>query len=138
MHCKDFLEQYSAYRDRLVPELKAAMEAHLEICPSCHAYDRAVRLGVETLRENRVQISAGFEESLRARLERGEVEEQPYHPQLAAVPATATVLLLLALLTLALRREPAVSTATAQANPPAVARPHARGGIPFVAFVPNP
>lgn len=138
MHCKDFLEQYSAYRDRLAPELKAAMEAHLETCPSCRAYNRAVQLGVDALRENRVQTSPGFEESLQARLERGGGGEEPYHPHLAAVPATATVLLVLALLALALRREPAVSTAAAEANPPAVARPRAQGSIPFVAFVPNP
>lgn len=138
MRCKDFLEQYSAYRDGLVPELKAAMQAHLETCASCRASDRAVRLGVDVLRDSRVQTSPGFEESLQARLECGGVEEEPSHPHLAAAPATATVLLLLALLALALRREPAVATAAAEANPPAVARPRAQGGIPFVVFLPNP
>lgn len=59
MTCSDFLTHYSSYRDGLAqPAQAAAMLVHLSVCPSCARYDRAVREGVEALRNSSIEPSS--------------------------------------------------------------------------------
>lgn len=50
--CKRFLEEYSDFRDGLLPiEVYLDFEAHLEGCASCARYDRVVARGASLLRD---------------------------------------------------------------------------------------
>ena len=138
MHCRDFLDLYSAYRDGADPVVVGAMEAHMATCDSCRTHDRAVRQGVDALRGHLVLPSPEFERRLQERLESGGRVEELFPPRVAPLTATAMVLLALVLLALAVRRPPVVATAAAEEEPALLARPRALAGIPFVAFVPAP
>jgi anti-sigma factor RsiW len=137
MRCNDFLDNYSAYRDGTEPVLAAAMDDHIAACPECRAHDAAVRWGVETLRGDPMVPSPDFERTLRERLALSEVFPERGTRRVAPMVATAMAVLALALVFLAVRRPHVVATAVAEGDPPIVAKPLARAGIPFVSFVPS-
>ena len=138
MRCEEFFEQYSTYRDGNDPLLAALMEDHMASCPDCRGHDAAVRWGVEALRADSPRPSPDFERRLQDRLEGHSGAPDRRAPQVAPLAATAVALLMLTLLTLAIRRRPVITPAAAEADPPSVARPLAHAGIPFVTFVPSP
>ncbi|MDT8436708.1 MAG: zf-HC2 domain-containing protein [Gemmatimonadota bacterium] len=50
MSCDRFLQSYSEFRDGLLGAAEEGeLRAHLEDCPRCARFDRAVRLGVDVL-----------------------------------------------------------------------------------------
>jgi len=151
MLCRDFVKNYSAYRDGLDPELAAEMEDHLEECPSCAAFDRAVRDGVELLRGETIQPSEDFLARLEARL----AEEAPAPvldeessfmvgagaptghsgvPRPAPLALTAVLVLATILLALTVKRPTVIATAVAAEQPDMLTRPRLMAGVPFVAF----
>ena len=138
LRCEDFLDHYSAYRDGAEPELVTAMTDHLAVCAACRAHDRAVREGVETLREDLVAPSPEFEAKLKAKLESGWAPPEPA-PRVPPVALTAIALLVAALTAIGIRDKAGgvVSTAQAEEQPMLLAKPRALAGIPFVAFEPN-
>ena len=68
MHCSDFLEGYSDYRDGLITDaqLLRLMRRHVDACAVCAGYDERVREGVQALGE--IEPSDGFRDRLRSRL----------------------------------------------------------------------
>ena len=68
MDCRQFHRQYHAYRDGHDPALAAEMDDHLEACPSCASFDRALREGVDALRGSQMAPSADFQARLEERL----------------------------------------------------------------------
>jgi anti-sigma factor RsiW len=70
VNCSDFLEDYSAFRDGLLPAGRAAeFDAHLAACTSCTRYDRVIGGGVELVREiGTVEPSGDFMDRLQHRI----------------------------------------------------------------------
>lgn len=135
MDCRDFRRRYTAYRDQHDPELAAEMDDHLEICPACAAYDRAVREGVETLRGEAITPSPGFLARLEARILSGETVPDPIPPSLSPWVATAATALVILLVALSLKDlmvlPPPVA---AEVQPMVIAQPKLLPGMPFVIY----
>ncbi|MDH4131538.1 MAG: hypothetical protein OEW17_02625 [Gemmatimonadota bacterium] len=135
MTCAEFRRCYSAYRDEHDPGLAAAMDDHLEICPSCAAFDQAFRDGVEALRVASVAPSEGFGSRLEERLTTDETVPDPFPPRLPPAMTGLGAVLLLTLIGLALRGLfVAPSPAAAEPPPLVLARAHLIPGMPFVIF----
>ena len=142
MRCQDFLQNYSAYRDGLDPRLAADMEDHLEVCPSCARFDRAVREGVELLQGEVVRPSPDFMERLQARLisdatppaDDGHFLLPITTPRLSPLMMTAVMLLAVLLVAFTLKPTHVVTPAAASERPDLVSHPRLMAGIPFVAF----
>lgn len=133
MHCSEFLEHYSAWRDGLEPWRAGAMDAHLSECPSCRIRDEALRHGVAALRDLELVPSFGFQRRLARKLASAGTEHRTPH----VAPLAATAMAIVALLVIALAsRRPPVATVQAETEPPVLARPMANAGPPFIAFVP--
>jgi hypothetical protein len=133
MDCREFRSRYSAYRDGHDPALAAEMDDHLEICPACAAFDRAVREGVDALRGGRVTPSPGFLERLELRLSSSEAIPDPA-PRISPWAATAAAALLATLVGLTLKEMMVLPPPAAAETPIVVAAPRLLPGIPFVAF----
>lgn len=135
MDCRDFRRRYTAYRDQHDPELAAEMDDHLEVCPACAAYDRAVREGVEALRGEAITPSPGFLVRLEQRIRSGETVPDPIPPSLSPWLATAGTALVILLVLLSLKDlmilPPPVA---AEVQPLVIARPKIMPGMPFVIF----
>lgn len=135
MDCRDFRRRYTAYRDQHDPELAAEMDDHLEVCPACAAYDRAVREGVETLRGEAITPSPGFLVRLEERIRSGEIVPDPIPPSLSPWLATAGTALVILLVLLSLKDlmilPPPVA---AEVQPLVISRPKVIPGMPFVIF----
>lgn len=133
--CREFRRRYSAYRDAHDPELAAEMDDHLEVCPTCAAFDRAVREGVEALRGEQVAPSVGFMSRLESRIESGELVPEPLPPRVSPWTATVAAAFFIALVGLTLKEvlvlPPAVA---AETQPMVLAQPRLIAGIPFVTF----
>jgi len=133
--CREFRRRYSAYRDSHDPELAAEMDDHLEVCPSCTAFDRAVREGVEALRGEEVVPSREFLARLESRLASGEVVPEPLPPHVSPWAATVAAAFFIAMVGLTLKEvlvlPPAVA---AETQPMVLAQPRLIAGIPFVTF----
>ena len=139
IRCREFLQLYSEYRDTTDPILAASMEDHMEECEVCRAHDRAVRFGVEILRDENIIPSPDFERRLQERLARAAYEyvEDPLPPRVAPISVTAMMFLLLLLVGVATRHHPVVTPAAAAEEPLLLAHPQAMGAPPFVAFEAN-
>ncbi len=135
MDCQEFRRRYSAYRDEHDPALAADMDDHIELCPSCAAYDRAVREGVEVLRGEQVTPSPEFESRLALRLASAESVPEPLPPRVSPWAATVAAGFFIAMLGLTLKEMMVLPTPVAAAvQPMVVARPRLLPGIPFVMF----
>ena len=142
MRCQDFLQNYSAYRDGLDARLAADMEDHLEVCPSCANFDRAVREGVELLQGEVVRPSPDFMERLQARLlsepappaDDGHFLLPITTPRLSPLMMSAVMLLAALLVAFTLKPAQVVTPAAAAERPDLVSQPRLMAGIPFVAF----
>jgi anti-sigma factor RsiW len=99
MHCAEFLENYSDYRDGLIEDqaLLEQLSQHLLTCPHCTRYDARLARGVTVLRTlSHVDPSPGFRRQLAHRLTVSPVEaEQPI------IPAPAGILVALMVVTAA-------------------------------------
>lgn len=135
MNCREFRRRYSAYRDGHDPALAAEMDDHIEECPACAAFDRAVREGVDSLRGGRLVPSPGFSARLHARIESGEVVPDPMPPRISPVAATVAAALLIALLGLTVKDLMVMPRpAAAESQPLVVAEPKLLPSVPFVTF----
>jgi hypothetical protein len=135
MDCRDFRRRYSEYRDDHDPELAAEMDDHLELCPYCTAFDRAVREGVEVLRGKCIVPSAGFQERLERRLRSGEQVPEALPPRVAPWAATAAMILFATLIALSLRDLMVLpEPVAAEVQPMVIAQPQIVPGIPFVIY----
>ncbi len=133
--CREFRRRYSAYRDDHDPVLAAEMDDHLEVCPSCTAFDRAVREGVEALRGAELEPSGEFMARLESRIASGELVPEPLPPRVSPWAATVAAAFFIAMVGLTLKEvlvlPPAVA---AETQPMVLAKPRLIAGIPFVTF----
>lgn len=135
MDCREFRRRYSAYRDAHDPELAADMDDHIEACPTCAAFDRAVREGIQALRGEQILPSAGFGDRLALRLSEDESVPEPLPPRVSPWAATVAAGLFLALVGLSLKTMMVLPPpVAAEVQPMVVARPRLMPGIPFVIF----
>jgi len=135
MDCREFRRRYSAYRDAHDPVLAAEMDDHIECCPSCAAYDRAVREGVEALRGEQVTPSPDFQNRLAVRLASSEAVPEPLPPRVSPWAATVAAGFFIALVGLTLKEMMVLPTpVAAEAQPMVIAHPRLVPGIPFVTF----
>jgi len=134
MDCQQFHRQYAAYRDGHEPALAAEMDDHIEACPRCAAFDRAVREGVAALRGSQMIPSADFLARLEERLQSTESVPEPLPPRVSPWAATAAAVLFAALVGLTVREIAVLPTPVAAETPMVVAQPRLVAGIPFVTF----
>ena len=134
MDCRQFHRQYAAYRDGHEPALAAEMDDHIEACPRCAAFDRAVREGVAELRGSQLVPSADFLARLEERLQSPEVVPEPLPPRVSPWAATAAAVLFAALVGLTVKEIAVLPTPVAAESPMVVAQPRLVAGIPFVTF----
>lgn len=139
MHCPEFLDRYTEYRDGLVTasrELRR-FQRHLAACPRCREYDAAVRRGIIALHAaSRIEPSVEFRRRLDARLrvERARLDGEPVLPIRLGL---AAALLLAVALTLVLRetlRQPPQVAEAPQLPPVTFPKPVANAGVPYVTF----
>lgn len=96
MHCADFLEHYSDYRDGLIDDqdLRDQLGRHLLSCPRCTRYDARLARGVTVLRSlSYVDPSPGFRGQLARR-----IATQPAEAEAPIMPAPAGLMVALMLL----------------------------------------
>lgn len=134
MLCRQFHRLYGAYRDGNDPELAAEMDDHIESCPRCAAFDRALREGVDALRGSQMVPSADFVDRLAERLQSDEHVPEPLPPRVSPWAATAAAVLLAALVGLTVREISVLPTPVAAETPMVVTQPRLVAGIPFVMF----
>lgn len=135
MECSLFRRKYSAYRDGHDPELAADMDDHIDSCPACAAFDRAVREGIETLRGEQVVPSPDFRHRLRLRLASTESVPDPLPPRVSPWAATVAAGLFIALIGLSLKTMMVLPPpVAAEMQPMVIAQPKLVPGIPFVIF----
>lgn len=135
MRCPEFLDRYSDFRDGLVmaPRELRRFRRHLALCPSCRAYDQAVREAVATLQSTpEVAPSPGFRERLERRLAR-EASRRPRPAMLVRLAAALLVAVAVTLVAYEAGHRPA--PAEPPALPPvAFPKPVANVGVPLVTF----
>lgn len=134
MNCRQFHRQYAAYRDAHDPALAAEMDDHLDACPRCAAFDRALREGVDHLRVGQLTPSPDFLERLEERLQSNESVPEPMPPRISPWAATAAAVLFAVMVGLTVREFAVLPTPVAAETPMVVAQPRLMAGIPFVAF----
>jgi hypothetical protein len=134
MDCRDFRRQYSAYRDAHDPELAANMDDHMEACPTCASYDRALREGVDLLRGRQLFPTPDFRARLEARLASGEVVPEALPPRVSTWAATATAALFAALVLLTLKEVVVSPPPVAAEQWLVISRPRLNRGLPIVVF----
>jgi anti-sigma factor RsiW len=134
MNCRQFQRQYAAYRDGHDPALAAEMDDHIEACPRCAAFDRAVREGVDALRGGQMAPSADFLARLEVRLQSAESVPEPLPPRVSPWAATAAAVLFAVLVGLTVKEIAVLPTPVAAETPMVVAQPRLVAGIPFVTF----
>jgi hypothetical protein len=135
MDCREFRRRYSEYRDAHDPELAADMDDHMEFCPNCAGFDRAVREGTDLLRDEQLVPSADFHARLALRLATSDSVPEPLPPRVSPWAATIAAGFLIALVGLTLKElmvlPPPVA---AEVQPMVIAQPRLVPGIPFIAF----
>jgi hypothetical protein len=135
MDCREFRRRYTDYRDNHDPGLAADMDDHIEICPSCAGFDRAVREGTDVLRGEQVTPSPDFLNRLALRLASAEIVPEPLPPRVSPWAATVAAGFFIAMVGLTLKEMMVLPTpAAAEEQPIVVARPRLVPGIPFVVF----
>jgi hypothetical protein len=135
MHCAEFLDRHSEFRDGLItaPRELRRFTRHIAHCDSCRRYDATVREAVQVLHSaSPISPSPDFRQRLEARLEL-ERHHVAVPPARAGVSAALLVLAGIALFVFEVGRRPRVETS--QLLPPAVfPKPVASAGLPFVSF----
>ncbi|HXG43451.1 MAG TPA: zf-HC2 domain-containing protein [Gemmatimonadales bacterium] len=134
MTCAEFRRRYSAYRDGTDPVLAAEMDDHMEVCPACAGYDRAVREGVEALRHAVVLPSPDFAQRLAHRIATAEQVPEPVPPRVSPLMATAAALLLASLAALTVKDSLLLPPQAAAEQALVVAKPRLLASPPFVTF----
>jgi anti-sigma factor RsiW len=134
MDCRQFHRQYAVYRDGHDPALAAEMDDHIEACPRCAAFDRAVREGVDALRGSQMTPSDDFLVRLEERLQSSEAVPEPLPPRVSPWAATAAAVLFAVLISLTVKEIAVLPTPVAAETPMVVAQPRLVAGIPFVTF----
>jgi anti-sigma factor RsiW len=134
MTCAEFRRWYSAYRDGTDPALAAEMDDHMEVCPACAKYDRAVREGVEALRRAVVFPSPDFASRLAHRIATAERVPDPVPPRVSPLVTTAAALLLVSLAALTVKDSLLLPPEAAAEQTLVVAKPRLLASPPFVAF----
>jgi len=135
MNCREFRHRFSDYRDGHDPELAARMDDHMETCPRCAAFERAVREGVAVLRVGRLEPSPGFMERLAQRIRLADLVAEPLPPRVSPWVATIAAGFLLALVGLSLKEWTVLPPpVAAEVQPMVIAQPKLEPGIPFVVF----
>jgi anti-sigma factor RsiW len=134
MDCRQFHRQYAVYRDGYDPALAAEMDDHIEACPRCAAFDRAVREGVDALRGSQMIPSADFLFRLEQRLQSSEAVPEPLPPRVSPWAATAAAVLFAVMVALTVKEIAVLPTPVAAETPMVVAQPRLVAGIPFVTF----
>jgi predicted anti-sigma-YlaC factor YlaD len=136
MHCSDFLNRYSDFRDGEITDLGTlrGMQEHLRTCTRCRRYEQAIRHGIGILRTVRqIEPSAGFHRGLRVRLAQAALRVDrrsrltPAGLAAAVLVAVAGALLLYEGLTAGRRVQEAE---VAHPIPIVIVNP----GVPFVSF----
>lgn len=76
--CARFLEEYSAYRDGILPAAELAVfDGHLATCASCARYDRVVQRGTALVRElPEIEVSDDFGARLQHRIWHEEMDRR--------------------------------------------------------------
>lgn len=94
MDCKEFLANYSAYRDGEVSWVeREAFDAHIDECESCAHYDRVVQKGTDVFRHlPELTVSDDFAERLQHRLWHVDDEERSYAARRTAAARTTATL----------------------------------------------
>lgn len=136
MHCTDFLNRFSDFRDGEITDLGVLreMQDHLRTCPSCRRYEHALRHGIGVLRSlGQIEPSARFRRELRIRLAQAALRIDR-GPRLTPAGLAAAVLVAVAGALLVYEG----LTARRRADMAQVARPTpiviANPGVPFVSF----
>jgi hypothetical protein len=136
MHCSDFLNRYSDFRDGEITDLGILreMQDHLRTCPCCRRYEQAIQHGIGALRTlGQIEPSARFQRELRVRLAQAALQVDrrpgltPAGLAAAMLVAVAGALLLYEGLTADRRAE---VTEVARPIPVVIVNP----GLPFVSF----
>ncbi len=139
MHCSEFLEHYSDFRDaRLAdPDLARQLRRHLLACPQCTRYDARVSRGVTLLKTlSDLEPSSDFRGNLRDRLLSAPMAEpEPIMPasaglMVALMVATGVALVVWDRLAVTVDSPPPPHASMETPVPAVVANP----GIPFVSF----
>jgi hypothetical protein len=135
MHCKEFLERHSDFRDGLISAQRdlRGFAQHLAHCGPCRRYDATVRQAVQVLHAApHITPSAGFRRRLDARLavERRRVRRPPAR---SGFSAALLVLAALALFLFEVGRRPRLEAAP-RLPPVAFPKPVASATLPFVSF----
>jgi predicted anti-sigma-YlaC factor YlaD len=139
MHCPEFLDRYTEYRDGLVTasrELRR-FQRHLAACPGCREYDATVRRGIMALQAaGQIEPSAGFRGRLDARLraERASMDGEPVLPIRLGLAAALLVAVALAFALRETMREPPQVAEAPQLPPVTFPKPVANAGVPYVTF----
>ncbi|HEX2094272.1 MAG TPA: zf-HC2 domain-containing protein [Longimicrobiaceae bacterium] len=91
--CARFLEEYSEFRDSILPAGESReFEAHLIACPSCARYDRVVQRGVCLFRElPELQPSEDFSARLQHRIYNLDEEMRRPGRSFSGIPVSAAV-----------------------------------------------
>jgi len=111
------------------------MDDHLEACRACATYDRAVREGVEALRQQDFVPSSDFMARLETRLASGESVPEPIPPRVPMFAATVGAALFIALVVLTLKDMMVLPTpVAAEVQPLVVVQPRLLPGPPFISF----
>jgi hypothetical protein len=139
MHCSEFLEGYSDYRDGLITDARRLrrLRRHVTMCAACARYDGRVRDGVQAFDE--IEPSPGFRARLRSRLAAAS-RTPPIEPVTLGAAGVAAALMLAAAVAL-LAYEGSRGSGEVQAAPPRAAAFErslplvvVNPGVPFVTF----
>ncbi|MGD8727216.1 MAG: hypothetical protein PVH40_06200 [Gemmatimonadales bacterium] len=144
MHCHEFLELYSDYRDGLITDdaIARRMFRHVTTCRLCMQYDARISRGVTAMKVfSDLEPTRGFRGELDGRLARAALEtEDPVVPGPAGLMVGLMVATALALVLWGGRGDhawgPAQSVAVEQASPERAPLPavYANPRPPFVSF----
>ncbi|MFN2570065.1 MAG: anti-sigma factor [Gemmatimonadales bacterium] len=135
MHCAEFLDRHSDYRDGLItaPRELRRFARHLALCLTCRRYDTTVRHAVQVLHSAApITPSPDFRQRLDARIavERRRV---PRPPARSGLSATMLVLAAVTLFVFEVVQRPQGRKAT-PLPPVAFPKPVANAALPFVSF----
>lgn len=135
MHCREFLERHSDFRDGLITSSRdmRRFARHLVHCATCRRYDATIRQAVQALHASHaITPSPDFRQRLDARIaiERRRV---PRPGTQAGVSGTMLVIAALTLFVFEVVQRPRIARAPLL-PPVAFPKPVANASLPFVSF----